>query len=50
MGCLVQGNKLASADGRELGPANDDPSILLGDKDEFSISNRCQYINEVKLN
>lgn len=47
VGNLIQGNKLASAKGRELGPANDDPSILLGDKDEFSISNKCQYISEI---
>lgn len=48
VGNIVQGNRLAVAQGRELGPANDDPSILLGDKgDDFSISNKCQYINEI---
>jgi len=48
VGNIVQGNRLAVATGRELGPANDDPSILLGDKgDDFSVSNKCQYINEI---
>ncbi|KAK4337153.1 hypothetical protein RND71_043371 [Anisodus tanguticus] len=47
VGNIVQGNRLAVAQGRELGPANDDPAILLGDKDDFTMSKKCQYINEI---